>query len=340
MPVIVKRTATRRTPDGGCAFVRVHAADHKPWPGADAGDAVIWSTASVPADVSDAGLAGADRKVGLTMHGGSVFRVTELGPGFQTPMHRTLSLDYVLVLEGSLEIILDSGATVLMTAGDALVQRGTAHAWRNPSPDLRCRFLACMIEASPVRLGGRILPPTPVWKMVAGSLFRMLSPKTGAARAQAPTSLSSTGEGRRFVTGHDAAGRAIVISTAQAPIARAGERSGALVWATEAALADNAEAEPSLGPFADPGHLPWGTSFQLTELEPGRQTAMEQVDALVYGLVISGRLELQLEDGQTASFAKGDAIIQRATRHAWRNPDPVEPSRLALVQIQAQPIRA
>jgi len=59
----------------------------KAWFGADAGVAVLWSTAAVPADNSDDDLEGDKRNVGMTLHGGSAFRVTELGPGFATPMH-------------------------------------------------------------------------------------------------------------------------------------------------------------------------------------------------------------------------------------------------------------
>ena len=46
-------------------------------------------------------------------------------------MHRTVSLDYGVVLEGEVELVLDSGETRLMKRGDVSVQRGTNHAWRN-----------------------------------------------------------------------------------------------------------------------------------------------------------------------------------------------------------------
>ena len=45
-------------------------------------------------------------------------------------MHRTQSLDYAIVLEGTLEAILDSGETRRMERGSVLIQRGTMHAWR------------------------------------------------------------------------------------------------------------------------------------------------------------------------------------------------------------------
>jgi quercetin dioxygenase-like cupin family protein len=71
----------------------------------------------------------------MTLHGGSVFRVTDLGPEFTTPMHRTRSIDYCIVLSGEVELVLDGGETVQLEAGETVVQRGTSHAWRNPSRD-------------------------------------------------------------------------------------------------------------------------------------------------------------------------------------------------------------
>jgi hypothetical protein len=87
------------------------------WLADDAGGAVVWSTAKVRADNSDSDMEGAKRDLGMTLHGGSVFRVTELGPGFATPMHRTLSTDYCIVLSGTLELVLDGGETVRLSAG-------------------------------------------------------------------------------------------------------------------------------------------------------------------------------------------------------------------------------
>jgi hypothetical protein len=47
-------------------------------------------------------------------------------------MHRTETIDYGIVLEGELVLILDEGETIVR-AGDIIVQRGTSHAWANRS---------------------------------------------------------------------------------------------------------------------------------------------------------------------------------------------------------------
>jgi quercetin dioxygenase-like cupin family protein len=56
----------------------------------------------------------------------------ELKPGEHPGMHRTDTVDYVLILIGEITAILEEQETVLR-AGDILVQRGTNHAWANRS---------------------------------------------------------------------------------------------------------------------------------------------------------------------------------------------------------------
>ena len=128
--------------------------------------AVVWTTGSVPADNANDAM-GDERDAGSSLKGGSVMRVTEFGPGFSTPMHRTLSIDYAMVLSGELELELDSGAVARLREGDVIVQRGSAHLWRNPSADTPCRIVICMIEAQPITVGTATLKPTPMWRMLA-----------------------------------------------------------------------------------------------------------------------------------------------------------------------------
>lgn len=47
-------------------------------------------------------------------------------------MHRTESVDYAVVLEGEVYLVLDD-SEVLVSAGDVVIQRGTNHAWSNRS---------------------------------------------------------------------------------------------------------------------------------------------------------------------------------------------------------------
>lgn len=55
------------------------------------------------------------------------------GQGKRHPMmHRTESVDYAIVLEGEVTMVMDD-VDVLLKAGDVVVQRGTNHAWTNRS---------------------------------------------------------------------------------------------------------------------------------------------------------------------------------------------------------------
>jgi quercetin dioxygenase-like cupin family protein len=117
---------------------------------------LVWTTPTVPAD-NNGYIDGAAAKAGLTLKGGSVIRVVDMLPGMSSPMHRSFSIDYGIVLSGELELELDGGEVILLGAGDIVVQRGTNHLWRNPSADTICRIVFVLIEAAPVKIDGRIL---------------------------------------------------------------------------------------------------------------------------------------------------------------------------------------
>jgi mannose-6-phosphate isomerase-like protein (cupin superfamily) len=67
---------------------------------------------------------------------GHLMRMIEIYPpsmgGKRTVMHRTRTLDYAVVIEGEVVLVLDDGETVL-GPGSVVVQRGTDHAWENRS---------------------------------------------------------------------------------------------------------------------------------------------------------------------------------------------------------------
>lgn len=105
---------------------------------------------------------------GITISTGTVCRIVDMQPGSLSPMHRTVSLDYGVVLEGEVELVLDSGETRLLKRGDVAVQRGTNHAWRNVTPDAVdsvsgervpqwARMLYVLSPCEEVAVGGRKL---------------------------------------------------------------------------------------------------------------------------------------------------------------------------------------
>lgn len=70
----------------------------------------------------------------------------ETKPGVPHPlMHQTDTLDYIIILEGEVYLVLDEEET-LLKAGDIVIQRGTNHAWSNRS-DKPCIQLAILLGA-------------------------------------------------------------------------------------------------------------------------------------------------------------------------------------------------
>ena len=61
-------------------------------------------------------------------------------------MHRTESIDYGVVIEGEMTLVLDD-SEVRLTAGSVVVQRGTNHAWANRSGK-PCRMLFVLIDGA------------------------------------------------------------------------------------------------------------------------------------------------------------------------------------------------
>ena len=108
----------------------------------------IWSTESWPCDNQDS-TDGAERDTGLASSNGSVLRIVEMAPGHRSPMHRTQSLDYGIVLAGEIDLELDEGRIVSLNVGDVVVQRGTIHAWinRGNSP---ARMAFVLLSAAPL----------------------------------------------------------------------------------------------------------------------------------------------------------------------------------------------
>jgi hypothetical protein len=97
----------------------------------------MWSDAdTVPELTSAATGEPNERPFTLMPPAGHLLRILDVYPledgGKRTVMHRTQTLDYVVVIEGELVLILDDSEVVLMP-GDVLVQRGTDHAWENRS---------------------------------------------------------------------------------------------------------------------------------------------------------------------------------------------------------------
>ncbi len=171
---------------------------------------------------------------------------------------------------------------------------------------------------------------------------------------------------RRVVTGHDAQGRAVVVSDEMvAPVTLAllpgsefhrlwgadstvefpddgsmpearlyfppvgGFRFGFFTIPPDngAGVPPDLDIDAALAEFED--KLP-GLAQHLEPEHPGMHTTAT-VD---YGVVLSGRAVLELDDGAKITLAPGDSYVQNGTRHRWSNVGDV-PAVIAIALIGA-----
>ena len=94
---------------------------------------------------------------GIVISGGTVLRFVDMAPDHLSPMHRTVSLDYGIVIEGEVDLVLDSGEVRSMKRGDTAIQRGTMHAWRTPSKTEWSRMVFILQDSKPLFVNGKEL---------------------------------------------------------------------------------------------------------------------------------------------------------------------------------------
>ena len=106
---------------------------------------LLWVTDESPAEISGT-LDRAEREIGVAPPAdGTIFRIVDFPPTGAGLMHRTRSIDYAVVLEGEIDMLLED-SVVHLRAGDVLVQRGTAHAWVNRGA-ANCRIAFVLLDA-------------------------------------------------------------------------------------------------------------------------------------------------------------------------------------------------
>jgi quercetin dioxygenase-like cupin family protein len=142
----IQRVVTGHDGQGRAVYKSEDVTPTRMVPSGDASFLLVWTTETVPADNNDE-TDGRLRDAGLTLNQGSVIRVVDMLPGKESPMHRTNSIDYGIVLSGEIELELDDGAKRTVRQGGIIIQRGTNHLWRNTT-DRPTRIAFILIEAS------------------------------------------------------------------------------------------------------------------------------------------------------------------------------------------------
>jgi mannose-6-phosphate isomerase-like protein (cupin superfamily) len=133
---------------------------------------LLWTTDETPADISGTADRAAVNAAIAPAAGGSIFRIVDVPPtppeietlahdhlqrqlGDHLPkrsrpprhplMHATRTVDYAIVMEGEIDMLLDD-TEIHLKAGDVLIQQGTNHAWVNRGTE-PCRIAFVLIDA-------------------------------------------------------------------------------------------------------------------------------------------------------------------------------------------------
>ncbi|WP_422422429.1 cupin domain-containing protein [Pseudomonas sp. GZD-222] len=174
---------------------------------------------------------------------------------------------------------------------------------------------------------------------------------------------------RRVVTGHDAQGRARVVSAGPVagddPFVHSPGFGATLLWQTAANPQVGGLPAETSGPITSvlPGSggtcamlvtfppessaLPSAEQMQAAGEEliarlPGLAERFEadapgfhRTDSIDYGVLLEGELTLLLDEGESCVCRAGDVVVQMGTRHAWRNTGNT-PARVMFVMVDAQ----
>ena len=171
---------------------------------------------------------------------------------------------------------------------------------------------------------GRSLGAAVVGSLLGNPAKLMSAVTTAGAQAAGPASGIALTEGmRRIVTGHNDEGKSYVVSdervtggrvfpnffktTGDDPFGPGPEPEPRTLYPT-----DSPRLEPEVG----------GASFQFVTLPPTRPDAplgWHRTETVDINILLGGTLVLVL-DTEEVTLQPGDAVIQRNTMHAWKNP--------------------
>ena len=198
-------------------------------------------------------------------------------------MHATDTLDFMVVLDGSVVLGLDDGERVI-GPGEYVVQRGTRHRWR-PADEHGWTYFVAMLRPDP-----------------------SLSPTSG------PVETATVGDApvRRVVTG------APVLDGAPSVHLAAGGFTMTDVWHTGGPLATAIQGGDATGPWSlEP--VADGAWFRQWTLEPGppSDAGWHRTRTVDLDIVLRGRVRLDLPGGITTDAGPGHVIVQRGTDHRW-----------------------
>ena len=144
---------------------------------------------------------------------------------------------------------------------------------------------------------------------------------------------------RRVITGHDTNGKAVVKIDEVAKNVTSGRpgASAVNIWTTEGFPVNN-DGDADEGQRKVATTLKNGTIFRIIEFAPGLAARNHRTDSIDYIVVISGEIEMELDDALVRLKA-GDVMVQRGTIHNWVNRGGA-PCVLAVILVDAKSVEA
>ena len=145
---------------------------------------------------------------------------------------------------------------------------------------------------------------------------------------------------RRVVTGHDAKGHAKVEIDEIAKNVHQGRPGAhaANIWTTEGFPIDN-DGDSDASTRKVGTTLDNGTVFRVVSFGPGVTPRNHRTDSIDYAVVMSGEIDMELDDGKSVHLKAGDVLVQRGTIHNWVNKG-TAPCVIAFVLVAAKPVSA
>jgi quercetin dioxygenase-like cupin family protein len=80
--------------------------------------------------------------------------------------------------------------------------------------------------------------------------------------------------------------------------------------------------------------VPGGSVFRICRYEPGVSPRNHRTESIDYAVVVSGEIDMELDDGVKVHLKAGDVVVQRGTVHNWTNNGDV-PCVVAFVLVAA-----
>jgi quercetin dioxygenase-like cupin family protein len=159
--------------------------------------------------------------------------------------------------------------------------------------------------------------------------------------------IAMTMQVRRVVTGHDENGNAVVVSDERLTAVSRGEGasiSGCEMWSTNrmpidnSAAADAAQRAGFINHYIHANYVGTGagTTFRITEFAPGHARFTHRTETADYVVVLSGTIDMELENDEVIHLQPGDVVVQRGTVHTWVNRGSV-PAVTAFILMDATP---